>query len=454
MPIRPKFIIIILDMALALICLICVYLIRFGDVDSLNMLLGGGSFRVLSYLVVVLLASYFFDLFNYQQFASRKYIVQRVLLATLVSFLILSAIFYILPGLRFWRGVLVLVLVFYAASQIGFRLLIRKFARVSMFATKVLIIGAGELAKSIAEIVPVDHNIHSYVRFVTCTTKKPVVDPELIVGDIKQINELVNDYRPQKLIIALNERRGNLPLNDLMQSKLRGVEILDATTYFEQMKGCLLVENMQPSVFIYTHRFRMTTFMRSYKRIYDLVFSVVGLIISAPLFPILAILIKRDSHGPVFYKQLRVGENEVEYFVYKFRTMADDAEKETGAVWAQKSDPRITRIGQFLRKTRIDEIPQLINVLRGDMSFIGPRPERLAFVERLKETIPFYSTRHFVKPGVTGWAQVCYPYGASDEDALEKLRYDLYYIKNYSIFLDFRIILDTIRVVTSGFGGR
>lgn len=452
--IRPKFYIIILDIILAIICLICAYLVRFGDVDSLNLILGGGLFRVLSYLVVVFLASYFFDLYNFQQFADRKFIAQRVLLAAFVSFLILSALFYMFPGLRFWRGVLVLVVLFNALSQISTRYLISKFTRASMFANRVLIVGAGELAQSISEIVPDDHNIHSYVRFITCTKKQPVVDPKLIIGSIEQISELVHDYRPQKLIIALNERRGNLPLSTLMQSKLRGVEILDATTYFEQVKGCLLVENMQPSVFIYTHRFRMTPFMRSYKRIYDLVFSVTGLIVSAPLFPILAILIKLDSPGPVFYKQLRVGENEVEYFVYKFRTMAQDAEKETGAIWAQKSDPRVTRIGQFLRKTRIDEIPQLINVLKGEMSFIGPRPERMAFVERLKETIPFYSTRHFVKPGVTGWAQVCYPYGASDEDALEKLRYDLFYIKNYSVLLDFRIILDTIRVVTSGFGGR
>ena len=452
--IRPKFYIIFLDLALALLSLICAYLLRFGSVESLNMLLGGGVFRVFCYLSVVFLTSYFFDLYTYQLFSSRKYVVQRVLLATVISFLILSAFFYILPSLRFWRGVLVLVLLFYAASQIALRLLIRKFSNVSMFANRVLIVGAGELAQSISEIVPNDRNIHSYVRFVSCTAKKPVVDPKLIVGDIKHIDELVQDYRPQKLIIALNERRGNLPLNMLMQSKLRGVEILDATTYYEEEKGCLLVENMQPSVFIYTHRFRMTSFMRSYKRIYDIIFSVFGLILSAPLFPILALLIKRDSAGPVFFKQLRVGENEVEYFVYKFRTMAQDAEKGTGAVWAQERDPRVTHIGQFLRKTRIDEIPQLINVLKGDMSFIGPRPERMAFVERLKETIPFYSTRHFVKPGVTGWAQVCYPYGASDEDALEKLRYDLFYIKNYSIFLDFRIILDTIRVVTSGFGGR
>jgi len=418
------------------------------------MLLGGGLFRIFCYLAVVILSSYFFDLFSYREFASRKYIVQRVLLATLVSFLILSAIFYMLPGLRFWRGVLLLVLIFYSASQISVRLLIRKFSNASIFANRILIVGAGELAQNIADIVPADTNIHSYVRFVTCTSKESVVDSKLIVGDIKQIDELARDYRPQKLILALTERRGNLPLKDLMHSKLRGVEVLDATTYYEQIKGCLLVENMQPSVFIYTNRFRMTPFMRSYKRIYDVVFSCLGLIIAAPLFPILAILIKLDSPGPVFFSQLRVGENEVEYFVHKFRTMAQDAEKETGAVWAQKSDPRVTRIGQFLRKTRIDEIPQLINVLKGEMSFIGPRPERMAFVERLKETIPFYSTRHFVKPGVTGWAQVCYPYGASDEDALEKLRYDLFYIKNYSVLLDFRIILDTIRVVTSGFGGR
>jgi sugar transferase (PEP-CTERM system associated) len=254
--------------------------------------------------------------------------------------------------------------------------------------------------------------------------------------------------------VALNERRGNLPLREFMKSKLRGVEILEATTYFEQEKGCLLIENMQPSAFVYTQGFRMTPLMRSYKRIYDIIFSSIGLCFAAPVFPILAILIKLDSPGPVFFKQLRVGENEVEYFVYKFRTMAEDAEKATGAVWAQENDPRVTKIGQFLRKTRLDEIPQLYNVLKGDMSFIGPRPERMPFVERLKDAIPFYSTRHFVKPGVTGWAQVCYPYGASDEDALEKMRYDLYYIKNYSIMLDFRIIIDTVRVVLTGFGGR
>lgn len=452
--IRPKFILIILDLLLAIGCLICAYLLRFGSVESLNMLWGGGVIRVFSYLIIVVCSSYFFALYDYQEFSSRKFILQRVGFATLASFLILSAVFYMLPSMRFWRGVLLLVMLLYGAAQIGLRLLVRQFSGASLFASRILIVGAGELAQQVFDIVPKSLNIHSFVRFISCTDKKPAVNPELIVGNINQLNEILHDYRPQKLILSLTERRGNLPLKEIMHCKLRGVDVVDATTYYEQIMGCLMVENMQPSTFIYTQRFRMTPFMRSYKRLFDLILSVLGLVIVSPILPVIAIAVKIDSPGPVFYKQLRVGEREIEYFVYKFRTMAQNAESNTGAVWAQKNDPRVTRLGKLLRKTRLDEIPQLYNVLKGDMSFIGPRPERMAFVERLKETIPFYSTRHFVKPGVTGWAQVCYPYGASDEDALEKLRYDLYYIKNYSILLDFRIILDTIRVVTSGFGGR
>lgn len=452
--VRPKFYIIIADSLLAIISLLFAYLLRFGNIDSFNMLLGGGLLRLSVFLVVVIFSSYFFELFDYEKFGERKRIVQYVGLSSLASFLLLSAIFYLLPGLRFWRGILLLSILLLGFLQILLRIGIRKFSGASVFATRVLIVGAGELAQKIYDMVPVDGNIHSLVRFIACTEKNPVVNPGMIVGNIADLNNILHDYRPQTLVLSLTERRGNLPLKDIMHSKLRGVEVIDATTYYERTKKCLMVENMQPSTFIYTHRFRMTPFMRSYKRLFDIVLSVVGLFIAAPILPLIALAVKCDSKGPMFYKQLRVGEREIEYFVYKFRTMAQDAESVSGAVWAQKDDPRVTKVGKFLRKTRLDEIPQLFNVLKGDMSFIGPRPERMAFVERLKETIPFYSTRHFVKPGVTGWAQVCYPYGASDEDALEKLRYDLFYIKNYSIFLDFKIIIDTVRVVVSGFGGR
>lgn len=452
--IRPKFYIVFLDLILAIIALVCAYLLRFLSFQSLNDLVNGGILRVAVVLLTVVFAGYFFELYEKKKILDLRCLNYRVPATFALSFVLLSAFFYVFPSQQFGRGILVISLAVFASLQYGSRQLFRRFSNRSQFAHRILIVGAGDLAGEIAGLIPEDNNPHSYVRFIRCTNKESIVADDLIVGQIEDINEIVYDYKPQKIIIALRERRGNLPLKHFMHTKLKGIEILDATTFFEQQKQCLMVEGMQPSAFIYSQGFKMTPFMRSYKRIYDIIFSSIGLLIALPVFPLLAVLIKLDSPGPVFFKQLRVGENEVEYFVYKFRTMAENAEEKTGAVWAQKNDPRVTRIGQFMRKTRIDEIPQLYNVLKGDMSFIGPRPERMAFVERLKETIPFYSTRHLVKPGVTGWAQVCYPYGASDEDALEKLRYDLYYIKNYSIFLDFRIVIDTIRVVLSGFGGR
>ena len=452
--IRPSFLLQLCDAFLAVFCLILAQYLRFGRLSIETLQLDGGLLKLVACVTVVVAVSYLFNLYELQQLNDPRRVAAKVFFAMVVSLLSLSALFYILPGLGFWRGVLLISLILFALCQILVRLLIRKFSRSSIFANRVLIVGAGHLAQKIAGIVPIDQNIHSYVRFVACTDRDPVVDPGQIVGHINDIDQIVRDYRPQKMVIALAERRGNLPLKEIMHSKLRGVEVYDAAAYYEHVSGCLMIEEMHPSSFIFNQRFRMTPFMRSYKRIFDVALSVVGLLITAPFFPLVALAIIIDSKGPIFYKQLRVGENEFEFFVYKFRTMSDGAEKDSGAVWAQKNDPRVTRVGQFMRKTRIDEIPQLYNVLKGDMSFIGPRPERMTFVERLKESIPFYSTRHFVKPGVTGWAQVRYPYGASDEDALEKLRYDLYYIKNYSIGLDFKIILDTIRVVTSGFGGR
>lgn len=452
--IRPKFYLILADLLFAYSSLLLACVIRFPQFDVTQMLTSVGLARASCYLLVTIFSSYLLELYEFRKFVSRKFIFQTTFFSVHLSFFVLSALFYLLPVTQSGRGILLIALLLFASMQIGLRLLQRKFARASRFANRILIVGVGELANKISQIIPDDFNPHSYVCFVSCNHETVAVEPGRIVGDIKDLRDLLFDYRPHKIIVALTERRGALPLKDIMHSKLRGVEVFDAPTFYEQQTGCLLVEDIQPSAFIYTQGFRMTDFMRSYKRIFDLLFSSFGLLLAGPFLPIIALVIKLDSPGPIIYKQLRVGEREIEYFVFKFRSMRQDAEGATGAVWAQKEDPRVTKVGQFLRKTRIDEIPQLFNVLKGDMSFIGPRPERLAFVDRLKETIPYYSTRHFIKPGVTGWAQVRYPYGASDEDALEKLRYDLFYIKNYSIFLDFKIILDTVKVVTSGFGGR
>jgi sugar transferase (PEP-CTERM system associated) len=253
------------------------------------------------------------------------------------------------------------------------------------------------------------------------------------------------------IVVALAERRGVLPLQEMMRCKLGGIEVVDAPTFYEIVQGKLMLEQMTPSWIIFSAGFHRTALINIYKRCFDLVLSLAGLLVSAPFFPLIALAIKLDSPGPLFFRQIRVGNAEKPFLLYKFRSMRQDAERD-GAVWAVKNDARITGVGRFLRNSRIDELPQLYNVLRGEMSFIGPRPERPEFVEGLKRDIYYYSKRHTIKPGLTGWAQVRYPYGATVEDAVEKLRYDLYYIKNLSFLLDAQIMLETVKVVLFGRG--
>jgi sugar transferase (PEP-CTERM system associated) len=230
--------------------------------------------------------------------------------------------------------------------------------------------------------------------------------------------------------------------------------VVDAPSFYEHVTGKLFLEGINPSWIIFSDGFKVSRVRKVLKRGMDVLFATVGIILTISFLPLIALAIKLDSSGPVFYRQERVGEKERNFFLYKFRTMRADAESGTGAVWAQKNDLRVTRLGAFFRKSRIDELPQFFNILRGDMSMVGPRPERPEFVDKLKEIIPYYSERHFVKPGVTGWAQVSYPYGASVEDAMEKLRFDLYYIKNISLTFDLMIILETIQVVLFRKGAR
>ena len=229
---------------------------------------------------------------------------------------------------------------------------------------------------------------------------------------------------------------------------------MDAPSLYERITEKLLIEDITPSWLIFSQGFKITTCYKLVKRAVDIVCSLFGLVVFAPFAPLVMLAIKLDSPGPILFSQERVGQDDIPFVLYKLRTMRQDAEKGTGAVWAAKVDPRVTRLGGILRKSRIDEIPQLINVLKGEMSLVGPRPERPEFVAKLKESIPYYSERHCVKPGVTGWAQVRYPYGASVQDSLEKLRYDLYYIKNISLIFDIRILFKTISVVMLGKGAR
>jgi len=315
---------------------------------------------------------------------------------------------------------------------------------------KVLLVGNGIMAQQMKEMV-LEHS----ERFeLVGTVEYPATSQAVRSEETQDIFETAKRLGADKVVISLTERRGVFPLQDMLSCKLSGIEVLDSPAMFERMTGKLLIENITPSWFIFSNGFRVTPLLRATKRFVDVILSAFGLLAFAPIGLLVALAIKLESPGPVFFRQIRVGQGDRNFSLIKFRSMCKDAEKSSGAVWAQKDDCRVTRLGRILRKTRIDEIPQLVNVLKGEMSLVGPRPERPEFVRTLKERIPYYSERHYVKPGVSGWAQVRYPYGASVEDAVEKLRYDLYYIKNISIFLDFKIILKTVAVMLFCRGGR
>jgi sugar transferase (PEP-CTERM system associated) len=259
---------------------------------------------------------------------------------------------------------------------------------------------------------------------------------------------LVREQRVNRIIVGLADRRGRLPIDELLEAKLQGVRIEEPETTYERLTGKIMLDELKPSWLIFSDGFRAGRLTRLLKRAFDVVLAVVGLALSAPLMLLTAFAVRLGSPGPILYAQERVGEHGRTFTLYKFRSMRADAERGT-PIWARDRDERVTRVGRFIRITRLDELPQLWNVLRGDMSFVGPRPERPFFVEQLAEAIPFYRQRHAVKPGITGWAQVKYRYGASMEDAREKLRYDLYYVKHMSIVFDMTIVFDTVKVILS-----
>ena len=274
-----------------------------------------------------------------------------------------------------------------------------------------------------------------------------------ILGDYSQIPALCSKGHVDRIIVALDERRGKFPAEQLLLCRLKGIRVDDGMNFTEELAGKLSIENLYPSSLIFSNGFKRSIILRRIKRGFDVILSVLGLAISMPLTLLLSVAIRVDSPGPILYQQERVGKDGKIFRLLKFRSMRDGAEP-NGPVWADVSDERTTRVGKVIRKLRLDEIPQMVNVLRGEMSFVGPRPERPFFVVELRRDIPYYFQRHTVKPGITGWAQIKCPYGASKEDALEKLKYDFYYIKHMSLFFDLMVILETIKTVLLGRGAR
>jgi sugar transferase (PEP-CTERM system associated) len=442
------------DVLAALLAIPSAYIVRFRNLPSISTMLDLGAVKIAFFVLVVIFVSFIVEIYKHHRDLRTREIAARVIISLGLSFILISSLSYLFPFVLYGRGILVLSLIIFGVFQFlchfGYRLCVK----FSGFARRVLILGVGPLAEHVGEVIPSTDDNYVLSGYVNCANEQSHVPEGEILISHDGIYETVRREKADAVVVSLSERRGVFPLRDMMACKLSGIEVFDAPSFYEHMTGKLLLENITPSWFIFSEGFRISPWGRGIKRVVDVVCAAAGILITLPLFPFIALAIKLDSPGPVFFKQTRVGEKERNFILYKFRTMRSDAECATGAVWAQEHDPRVTRVGEFFRKSRLDEIPQLFNVLIGNMSLVGPRPERPEFVEKLKEIIPYYSERHFVKPGVTGWAQVSYRYGASVEDAMEKLRYDLYYIKKYSLVFDLVIILETLKVVLFRRGGR
>jgi sugar transferase (PEP-CTERM system associated) len=326
-----------------------------------------------------------------------------------------------------------------------------------LFKRSVLVYGSGTNAGRIQQLRRrADQRGFKVVGYVPARNEERVIPADRLVAADKPLSEVARELEIDEIVVAMDDRRQQFPLKELLDCRLGGVEITELATFLERETGKVYLDILVPSWMIFGSGFRRDVARLYSERAFDLLASVALLLVAAPfmLLTMLAIKFEDGLSAPILYGQPRVGYGGKVFRVLKFRSMRVDAEKDGKARWAQANDDRITRIGKFIRKTRIDELPQLLNVLRGHMSFVGPRPERPEFVKQLSETIPYYEERHAVKPGITGWAQLCYPYGASEQDAIEKLQYDLYYVKNHGLLFDVLILLQTVEVILLGKGAR
>lgn len=324
------------------------------------------------------------------------------------------------------------------------------------FKKRVLILGSGQLASELCHVVTAKRGL--FVEVVGFLDKdngagRRQTEDMAFLGTYDQLGDVVDRYQVDTIAVCLEDRRAYLPVQSLLDMKVMGREVVDGHALLEEESGRLSIDHLKPSTLIFSTGFQRRMLTMRVKRWMDLALSSVGLTLLFPLFALVGLIIKLDSPGPVFYRQVRVGLRGGPYIMWKFRSMRHDAER-NGAAWASHNDPRVSRVGRWLRKWRIDELPQLINVFRGEMSLVGPRPERPVFVRELRKSIPYYDIRHVVKPGITGWAQIRFRYGASQEDAHMKLQYDLYYVKNLSLALDLKIMARTIKVILASEGAR
>ena len=425
-----------------------------GILDMLEMIWP----KVLLISFVTQITLYHNDLYELNAITNAIDLSYRLIQSIGITSIVLAVIYLLWPDMIIGRWVFFANLIFLLLFLVCWRLAYAFVLKKKLFAEKAILVGFGELARNILDEIADKKDLSYHVSLVIAQEKDP--DEKIpakgmsVHYGFENICELAAAHNADNVIVALDEKRRALPYEQLLACKVRGISIIDGESFYERVTGKLLVEKINPSWLIFSDGFVKSRTSRYTKRLVGLLISTLMVIAFSPFLILVVIAIKLDSRGPVLFAQKRVGENDKIFKLYKFRSMKADAEKETGPVWAEENDPRVTRVGKIIRKLRIDELPQLWNVFKGDMSFVGPRPERPFFVEQLKKKIPYYHERSSVKPGVTGWAQIKYPYGSTEKDALEKLKYDLYYIKNMTMLIDFIVIFHTVKIMLLGRGAR
>ena len=403
----------------------------------------GGYLKIFGVTALVLLCSHWFDLYDTALLNTKGELYFRLLMVPGVLAFILAGVAYVRPNYLLGSGSSAVGLIILTVALFGWRLGFSWLVQLPILVERVYVLGTDERAQRLVQGLRQSPEIG--VEIAGWTGKmEGAVTRESVAAHLM---EAVHKQKVHRVIVAMPDRRGTIPMQELLQLRMRGVKIEEATTWLEKMSGKIEVENLYPSWMVFGQGFRRTATFILVRRVVSIVISLIGLVLTLPLIPLIILAIRLDSKGPVFYTQARVGKGGRVFNVVKFRTMRQDAEAANGPQWADDKDSRVTRVGKFLRSLRLDEIPQLWCVLKGDMAFVGPRPERPEFVEWLSKAIPFYGVRHMVRPGLTGWAQVKYKYGSTVEDAREKLQYDLFYIKNASIGLDLLIMFLTVKIV-------
>ncbi|RVT39832.1 TIGR03013 family XrtA/PEP-CTERM system glycosyltransferase [Sphingobium algorifonticola] len=386
---------------------------------------------------------------------SLRFAMARLIVAISLGVIFLSVMHFLMPGMTLWRSNSLYAMGFAVLFLMVLRLLVGSMLGGESFKRRLVVLGAGARADRIRQLEQRKGSGFLVVGYIGMNDGPQLIPEAINRSAIYNLADFVVRLAATEVVLALEERRNAIPMSDLLRIKTTGVHVNDLSTFLERETGRVDLDSVNPSWLIFSDGFSAGQRLSSMaKRLFDVLASALLLLLTGPVILLAAILVKLDSKGPAFYRQQRVGLYGQEFWIVKLRTMRQDAEVAGQAQWAEKDDPRITRLGHWLRKLRIDELPQTWTVLKGEMSFVGPRPERRQFVEDLEQHLRYYAERHMVKPGITGWAQINYPYGASIEDARNKLEYDLYYAKNYTPFLDLLILIQTLRVILWPEGAR